>query len=97
MVKGIQEVSFPTGFGKESKKEKLTLIGIIRHHGEAGGGHYNAYSYHPTKKKWFLYDDSSREAEVTKNEVVEKGSKDGYIFVYKIDKKVFKTDKKKDQ
>ncbi len=43
-------------FSKESTYE---LIGVICHHGTAGGGHYTSYALNHLDNLWYEFDDSS--------------------------------------
>jgi len=35
------------------------LIGVICHHGTAGGGHYTSYALNHLDNMWYEFDDSS--------------------------------------
>ena len=41
------------------RESKYDLIGVICHHGTAGGGHYTAYALNNQDQEWYEYDDSS--------------------------------------
>ena len=45
-----------TNFLQESSYD---LIGIICHHGTAGGGHYTSYALNPVNQNWYEFDDST--------------------------------------
>ncbi len=40
------------------QESSYDLIGVICHHGTAGGGHYTAYALNNVDQEWYEYDDS---------------------------------------
>ena len=41
-----------------SRESKYDLVGVICHHGTAGGGHYTSYALNNQDQEWYEYDDS---------------------------------------
>jgi len=42
-----------------SKVTTYDLVGVVVHHGTAGGGHYTSYGYNEPSSQWIEFDDSS--------------------------------------
>ena len=42
-----------------SKVTSYDLVGVVVHHGTAGGGHYTSYALNEPSSQWIEFDDSS--------------------------------------
>ena len=40
------------------QESRYDLVGVICHHGTAGGGHYTSYGLNNGDQEWYEYDDS---------------------------------------
>ena len=61
------------------KESKYDLVGVICHHGTAGGGHYTAYALNNMDQEWYEYDDSY----VTKVEPATVMNAEAYVLFYR--------------
>ena len=62
-----------------SRENKYDLIGVICHHGTAGGGHYTSYALNNIDQEWYEYDDSY----VTKVEAATVMNAEAYVLFYR--------------
>ena len=61
------------------QESRYDLIGVICHHGTAGGGHYTAYALNNRDQEWYEYDDSC----VTKVEPATVMNAEAYVLFYR--------------
>ena len=62
-----------------SRESKYDLVGVICHHGTAGGGHYTSYALNNQDQEWYEYDDSS----VSKVEPSTVLNAEAYVLFYR--------------
>jgi len=62
-----------------SGESRYDLVGVICHHGTAGGGHYTAYSLNNNDQEWYEYDDSY----VSKVEAATVMNAEAYVLFYR--------------
>ena len=55
------------------------MVGVICHHGTAGGGHYTSYGLNNLDQEWYEYDDSY----VTKVEAATVMNAEAYVLFYR--------------
>jgi len=55
------------------------LVGVICHHGTAGGGHYTSYAYNSLNGNWYHYDDSI----VSEVDPATVSNAEAYVLFYK--------------
>ena len=61
------------------QESRYDLVGVICHHGTAGGGHYTAYALNNIDQEWYEYDDSY----VSKVEAATVMNAEAYVLFYR--------------